>query len=647
MRGIIIKLNSALLLILLFALTVSAEEIDVTRDANGWSVFVPHADARIMYVDPVGGDDGAAVYYAPSHAAVGSDPFDPIGPIAAYSTFTEALGDARTGYGDWILLKKGIVLRENTGSGGDPYVTRRLPAGLSAAYPTLFGTYGTGAMPRVETRSMGIDVHGAASYVAVQGIDFYAYTRDPENVAFVPEGDNSSAGLHLFSAGSAVSTGRLIEGCKFRFFYNNGHVSVLAGDWDAGARMDGITIRRTSFLDAFPVTADGRAQGLLMGSAGVTVDECIFDHNGWFVQDGSNIGNSFSQNIYMGSMQGVTVKNTISSRPASIGIKNASYGVTGPGYGHDVTWTDNLIVDAEVALSYWALAVTDGGLPGDEDVVITGNVVSHTGTTRPTNRSLAWGFDPAGINRLLFADNLFVDQAADQPGYLLRPRGYLKDAVFSGNVFHDIPAGYGINPTVDTSNPYNTDSSIEFRENIFDLVGNVNQIAYAAYDISGTINLADNTYYNAAADGTRFYHNGINRTDAQWISETGDNSAFTQPTFTDDTRSIESYLDSIGETATIASFYLLIRSMGFDNWDTRLTAPAVNSYIRTGFDMTTAALTCAQYAPACTVENCETDGWYWYDDSCHGSAEGTPPTTQPWRGPFRIGGASFRMPREQ
>ncbi|MGD8240329.1 MAG: hypothetical protein PVH68_17370, partial [Armatimonadota bacterium] len=47
------------------------------RDAEGWTIFEPSADTRILYVSSSEGDDGTAVAYEPADGAVGWDPFMP------------------------------------------------------------------------------------------------------------------------------------------------------------------------------------------------------------------------------------------------------------------------------------------------------------------------------------------------------------------------------------------------------------------------------------------------------------------------------------------------------------------------------------------------------------------------------------------
>ena len=62
-------------------------------------------------------------------------------------------------------------------------------------------------------------------------------------------------------------------------------------------------------------------------------------------------------------------------------------------------------------------------------------------------------------------------------------------------------------------------------------------------------------------------------------------STFEQHSFPDPTRSIETYMAILGETATIDAFIVKARAQDRYNWDTRFTAETTNAWIRAGFGM--------------------------------------------------------------
>lgn len=75
------------------------------QDANGWSILTPSADSRLIYVS-TSGDDGTAQTYTSVSAEVGADLYNP-GAVLPYATLDAALAQARAGYPDYILLRRG------------------------------------------------------------------------------------------------------------------------------------------------------------------------------------------------------------------------------------------------------------------------------------------------------------------------------------------------------------------------------------------------------------------------------------------------------------------------------------------------------------------------------------------------------------
>jgi hypothetical protein len=67
--------------------------------------------------------------------------------------------------------------------------------GLSPTAPMLFGAYGTGARPLFKTpvysgaQGMGF-YNGSANNIAIVGLEFYSYQRDPSNAGFIASSNN-------------------------------------------------------------------------------------------------------------------------------------------------------------------------------------------------------------------------------------------------------------------------------------------------------------------------------------------------------------------------------------------------------------------------------------------------------------------------
>jgi len=73
-------------------------------DSDGWSNLTPSADSRLIYVSNSGNDATGQVY---SVADVGANPHNPSGTINTFKSITVAMNHLRTGYPDWLILKRG------------------------------------------------------------------------------------------------------------------------------------------------------------------------------------------------------------------------------------------------------------------------------------------------------------------------------------------------------------------------------------------------------------------------------------------------------------------------------------------------------------------------------------------------------------
>ena len=137
----------------------------VTLGSDGWTDITESGDTHKIYVSNSSGNDATAVVGDINHP---------------YQTLSAAMAQVRDGYPDWVLLKAGDTWVDQ--SFGNLSVS-----GRSADEPLLLSSYGSGARPLIETnstqRSRHRDEPGVASHaannIAVVGLEFYAYTRDP------------------------------------------------------------------------------------------------------------------------------------------------------------------------------------------------------------------------------------------------------------------------------------------------------------------------------------------------------------------------------------------------------------------------------------------------------------------------------------
>ena len=169
-------------------------------DANGWTIITPSADTRTIYVS----------------SSTGNDSNNGLSPNSAVATIAEGLSLIRDGSADHLLLKA-----------GDTFVDQSFGwlnfSGRSGTEPILISSYGSGARPLIETPAnsdlaIGALNHGSVgSNIAIVGLDFYDYTRDPSNPNYAGQGTGDQAGLFYLSNANNV----LVEDTKFSFFTGN------------------------------------------------------------------------------------------------------------------------------------------------------------------------------------------------------------------------------------------------------------------------------------------------------------------------------------------------------------------------------------------------------------------------------------------
>ena len=235
------------------------------KDDAGWTIFHTDSSTRLHYVSSSGGDDATAQFYSPDDPLIGADPFMPVGTIKAFKTVAAAVEAARDKSADWVMLKRGDVW----------YETLSAKMGKSAEQPFVYGAYGAAKeRPLLKTGDQaGISLcckdHG--NFV-VTGIHFYAHTRDFNSTEY--KSQVGAAGVDAYVAEGYKGSMVLFEDNLFRFYTNN----IYQGP---GSISD-IVFRRNLFLDNY--SADGHSQGMYTNNVSLTLEENVFDHNGWFKQ---------------------------------------------------------------------------------------------------------------------------------------------------------------------------------------------------------------------------------------------------------------------------------------------------------------------------------------------------------------------------
>jgi hypothetical protein len=380
-------------------------------DASGWTVFIPSADTHVIYVSNSTGRD----------TNTGRSASAPV------KTISKGVSLLRSGYPDWLLLKKGDTWTNESieTAPGDNFGK----GGKSAVQPMLISSYGTGPRPLIKTANgkPGIFFIGgsAGNYVAVVGLEFYAYQRDPANPSYVGDA-NLLNGPGLFQYNSF--NWQLVEDCKFSFYGDDLTYSGLA----AGANL---SLRRNEILDAYNPDTTAHSQGIYAENiSGLLLEENLFDHNGWNDKVVGAERNIFNRNVYLQwNTTNVTARGNIIARSSSEGIQFRSGAIVENNffvrnsYGFDVGHNENDPTTTYAQISNNVITESDDINPvtaprgaginflnaRGPNVRATNNIIAHSASMNPVNSIAtmldAPGAGSAGTSAVAIIGNIIFD----------------------------------------------------------------------------------------------------------------------------------------------------------------------------------------------------------------------------------------------
>ncbi len=551
----------------LFPLKSRATALDLPKDSEGWTIFTPSDDSRIMYVSNEGNDSTGQIY-DDSDAVLGGNPFNPTGPINTYATYAAAYANARSGYADWILFKRGETFYQTVGSMWNN--------GRSASEPFLIGSYGDdGLSPVLKVGASSGLVFSTASpstprtikYVAIQGMHFYAHTRNPSDLEYSDSAGSNGLNILAYNSGNVVKN-ILFEGCAFLYFSNN---SIQSG---AGAEhVADIDLRRNIFAYNYSVST-AHSQGLYSYLTDrLLLEENIFNHNGWLVQAGSG-GNGqatiFNHNTYFASVSDAVFSKNIFIRPSSMQNK-----FTGEYYSNNIILDNNLYIDGEIGIGMGTNYLNNEWR--FVNPTITNNIFASIGVSRPTNRDLAWSLQIAGWDGGTIANNLELNSSASLAGAFALS---IEDQSRNVDIYDNIILGHQSASRLIYLNYAGNSSNVHIFNNYFETPGENDSLVYSN-ETPGEVSFSGNQYYGPAS--SNFYINPDTFTFSQWQASTEPTSTFLQKSFPDRTRSIETYQASLSEIASIDAFAEKVTAQDRYSWDSRFTAPVVGAWIKTGF----------------------------------------------------------------
>ena len=301
----------AFVILLLFLVLVPTLAQTAPYVSNGWTVFTPSPDTRIVYVS----------------SSTGNDSNNGLSQNAPVKTIKKGLSLVRHNYPDWLLLRKGDVWTNKSFGYINGVNNGTARSGRSASEPMVFSSYGTGARPLIKTNpsvqgdaaiaSSGGGGGQGGNYLAFVGIDFYAYTRDPNSINYNP---STIAANHNGTRFLLPIDWMLIEDCKFSFYQNNLIIQTGGGS-------NKVVLRRNIIADSYSTNA--HSQGIYTeGIKALVLEENLIDHNGWNARISAAGRTAFNHGHYHSAVLNtgpVILRGNIFSRNSSHG-STASFG---------------------------------------------------------------------------------------------------------------------------------------------------------------------------------------------------------------------------------------------------------------------------------------------------------------------------------
>ena len=563
-------------------LTFSAP-LDLQKDADGWTNFSPSVDSRIVYISSSSGDDSTCTYHLPN--SVGPDVFNP-STATACATYKKALTLVREGYPDWILFKRGEIFTIDK-AGSQSSLWAVVPtSGRGAAEPSLTGAYGTtGASPVIQI-DIGVGQalriqRALPNWIAIVGLDFYSFTRDSSNASYAAPTGNQ-LGLYIYDGNYTTDTynGLLIEGCKFRFFDDNMITSTEIAIPD-------LTLRRNLFIDGYAGSGQSHNQGLLITKQNPILEENIFIHNGWLVPAGGGIGEAtvFNHNVYTSTPVGATYKNNIFIQGSNMNTKFTADGYSKWGHSNTspIIIENNLYIDGQQGIGFGNNTL--GNTYPFSNVTIKNNIFSNIGRQKNLQR-ISWGIDVSyDTTNAEIYNNLFINQAdptVNNGNFIFAMGGILTNISVHDNKSYNVLNTVWLRGMSNGSQ--NSTGSTKTNINFFN---NKHSTTAAGYfvDTNSTSGyyFSGNSYYGDKSSKSLFRVAATEYSLTGWQSLSNDTSMFVDSSFPDPTRSIETYMTSIGGNASIDAFIAKCRAQDRYNWDPRFTAENVNQWVRGGF----------------------------------------------------------------
>lgn len=518
----------------------SSVPVVLTRGQDGWTHLAPSKDSHVVFVSSSSGDDF----------------FDGRSERLPKRTLAAAIAELRHGYPDWLLLKRGDTWNESLGH------WKR--SGRSAQEPLVVASYGdNGARPLLRS----VEPNGLITLTAGDSparIDHLALV----GLHFAP---NSSEREARASAVTLLAPMRdvLIEDCEFEGYEVNVTVAATPG------RKQNIRLRRNLIRNAY--ATDGPVgHGIYLEAADqVLIEENLLERNGWNPAVEGATPSVFRHGIYVQSgpdgCTGVLLRGNIIASSSSHGVQLRPGGAA----------LDNLLVDNPIGLLLGGGAEpTEGGV-----VAVARRNVVLAGRDLDAENPRGWGLAAENLRSGELRSNLIAWGRTEALAFALLLEGNtpgvgLRHVLAVDNVIHDWRGPLRIGGTREQLGPL----SLE-RNRITSSYASPALVLVADAGALANVRWSENSYAGAAA-GDAWFTLGEARLEAQaWSVASGDVVGVPPAAPEGGRPTLESYMASLGEPATLEAFLAGARAQSKSNWQPRYTAAAVNAYLRAGFAM--------------------------------------------------------------
>jgi hypothetical protein len=271
--------------------TLSIADPVLTDTSAGFTPIVASSDTRTVYVS----------------SSEGLDTNNGLTIQAPVKTLNRAFSLVRAGYPDHVLLKRGDVWVDENLSGAK--------SGRSDAEPAVIAFYGeSGGRPKLKTSGSSLS-SSKLYHVNIMGLEIIAYKKNPADPAF---DGSTSANIRMVGDFNDI----LFEDMKLRF------VEFVIQGWNGGIPRN-IQIRRSMILDKYSpgtsYTKNSRPSGIYTDyGEGLTVEDNLWDHNGWNAEVVGAGANMYNHNMYISEKGNIgnkiVVRNNIITRGSALGV---------------------------------------------------------------------------------------------------------------------------------------------------------------------------------------------------------------------------------------------------------------------------------------------------------------------------------------